>query len=971
MRVFSLLLIPMMVARLFAGIPEVLSYQKISSPHHEVPNPVAGWNVYDGQLLFTNRYLVVYEPQIPDSHGIVQSWGYIEVFDRLTFTKSGEIHPNESTANNRWGTSLAIGGDYIAVGSSGTEKKTGVDVYDLKTCRPSYHLNPPKGSSGNGYGSLLKVIGSRLLVLATDSVSIYDLTTGKRQGIQPLTSWYSGKSASKRFVMYAEQPDEWGYGKATQVLDLLKPKNPLWIQDLSFLDPDSSSMEVKCFDKRLFLVEPKTGYVKIHGYDLETRTRLFTRRDHQDDGYGSAAWKDRLFVPDPYSSPNGRVVVRDFKTGKITSVITPKLKSKDQRFGSRIACIRNTLFISSDKAWYAYDPQTLKQLYRADDQGWNLDHAEPVPTTGSDRIGFVFNFGKYDGFLFNSYYYNPQVMLLDPGSGQFTHRLNLEDAIIMSGFSPPTEFGRSLYAAGQDSVAVERPGTGGDYKIFSLSPSAGVIQQKPVASLLYPSTLGYGFEIRKAGTDTPLQTIPFGSGKTTDADIPYSDFTSGTRYELIRSQQFRLKDDYDILSENLTTLPGGEATNIKVFGNLAVVSVPQYSSPRTSSGAVFVLDMTQNKIVRTIQSPDPQFNEQFGSTMDLDNNRVAVGSKTGTYVYNIETGEMLGKFPAASKAVISGNFLVRSYYDNEYVGSAWVYYWRVTVYDLSTGKPLYTGPKISKYDATSIKAGSTRMLLGPDVYDLATGQYQFTLSSPNPETDDNFPSAIAADGEIAAVAASGQGTAYLFDLTNGQYLRSCHIHDRPQGFTNYYVKDGGLSLDATTGTLCWLVPDTTATTAQGVHLFDIPTGQEIAKIVSPTHEETAWEFPSGTTTTTIESTYYMTAIVSLDGNHVVFSQKNQNGEISLGSLDATALREIPLVREIVPLAPNAYLEISVETRRDTTYQIYAGPSAAQASDTGISFKGTGDTVIRRIPFPPNARSWVATVQLGWANTGAN
>lgn len=970
MKFLRMLLVLMMFSQLQGGVPEALAYQTIPSPYHEVTGPIVGASVYEGQLHFTDRLLVVYEPQILDWQGNVQSWGYLEVFDRLTFVKLGEIHPNKTSANKRWGTSLAVEGDYLAVGCSGTDKTPGVDVFSLKTFRRLYHLNSP-GSSTIGYGGALDMVGKRLLVHWMGGVSIHDLPTGKLLGTVPLSVSCIENSRSLRFVMYSDAADESGHSEPCQIVDLRRPTESLRIRDLPFLDPNRSSLDVKRAGKHLCLIEHKNGSASIHGYDLVDRKRLFTVNTKDVSGNSVTVWKDRLFISDAFS--NDGVIVRDLNTGKVTGNIALGTESKDQWFGYRIACVRDKLFVSSDRAWYAYDPSTLKLLFRADDQGWDLSLAEPVPVKGTDLIGFVFNLNNYSGFLINSYYYNPQVMLLDVRRRRFTHRLNLEDAIIIGGFNPPLNFGRSLYAAGPASVAVERPGFGGDYKVYSLSPSAGGIHQARIASVSYDSTLGYGFEVRRVGSTDPMESVAIGSGKTVVLDVPYAEFVSGADYELVRNQRFRVKDDYDVPWEDLKTLLGGNAEDVAIHGELAVVSVPEHDSPKTAAGAVFVLNLAKKKIVRMIKEPNAGINHRFGSSIDLDGERLAVGSTTGVYVYNIETGTLLASFPAAVTVALSGNILIRGYNEGTYANGSWTYNGKATAYDLTTGKSLYTVPTgyMSRfsYDTTRIALGATRMLLGLNVHDLATGVFQFKLSSPNPQTDDNFSSSIAVDGDVAAVGASGQGAAYLFDLTTGQSFRTCQIQDRPEGFTNYYISGGGLNLNVAAGLLAWVVPDQTSSVTSGIHLFDISTGEEIVKIISPTEEVATIPYPPGSPSIPRGLNIHTLAnAVALDGNRLIFLQ---DGGTSLGSDDVSETRETPLVREIVSLSAAEYLEVAVETRRDTTYQLFAGHSPAQMSDTGIVFQGTGGTVVRRVPIPSNTGSWIASVRLKWANLGNN
>ncbi|RYD42715.1 MAG: hypothetical protein EOP85_10915, partial [Verrucomicrobiaceae bacterium] len=82
-----------------------------------------------------------------------------------------------------------------------------------------------------------------------------------------------------------------------------------------------------------------------------------------------------------------------------------------------------------------------------------------MPVAGSSKIGFVFNNGKHPGPLLNSFYYNPQVMVFDPELRRFTHRLALDDGIVMGGgASVPVKFGRTLHAGKANNVIADQAG---------------------------------------------------------------------------------------------------------------------------------------------------------------------------------------------------------------------------------------------------------------------------------------------------------------------------------------------------------------------------------------------------------------------------------------------------------------------------------------------------------------------------------
>ncbi|WP_236619925.1 FG-GAP repeat protein [Micavibrio aeruginosavorus] len=228
----------------------------------------------------------------------------------------------------------------------------------------------------------------------------------------------------------------------------------------------------------------------------------------------------------------------------------------------------------------------------------------------------------------------------------------------------------------------------------------------------------------------------------------------------------------------VSTLNNPSATSTDNFGwtaglsgNLAAIGAPNDESDGgagvANAGRAYVFNATTGALVSTLNNPAPHTNDQFGYSIAIDGNLVAVGTPNdaadGTsgvlsgraYVFNATTGALVSSlnnpYPNAtdyfSNAIaISGNRVV--------VGAPW-----------------------DESDGTTGTSSAGRAY----VFNATTGALISTINNPTPHANDYFGVSVSISGNIVAVGApydesngttgtADAGRVYLFSADTGALI---------------------------------------------------------------------------------------------------------------------------------------------------------------------------------------------------------
>jgi hypothetical protein len=205
---------------------------------------------------------------------------------------------------------------------------------------------------------------------------------------------------------------------------------------------------------------------------------------------------------------------------------------------------------------------------------------------------------------------------------------------------------------------------------------------------------------------------------------------------------------------------GNFGWSISVSGKIAVIGAPYESSNGVlESGRAYVFDIESGAQIRTLSSPNPQYDGQFGDSVALTANFVIVGAPTEnasgqqyaghSYVFSATTGALIKTLTSANpqydgvfgrSVAISGDTIVVGAYGES-----------------AKGQP---------------DAGHAYIFLA------ATGKLIKTLTSPHPQTYQEFGFSVAASSKIVVVGApsagggSGPADAYLFNAATGALINT-------------------------------------------------------------------------------------------------------------------------------------------------------------------------------------------------------
>ena len=286
-------------------------------------------------------------------------------------------------------------------------------------------------------------------------------------------------------------------------------------------------------------------------------------------------------------------------------------------------------------------------------------------------------------------------------------------------------------------------------------------------------------------------------------------FNSGTVYVFLASTGDLL---YTITNPNAYSDTSGDSfgTEVAVSDSYIIASATNEDPSGGSSGAVYIFDVTNGNLLRTIVNATGAASERFGSSIAITDNYAVIGTgfadKGEVYIHNPSTGTLLrtlvnpNEYGTSSNdnfgnsVAVNGDFVVvGANQEDDANGSASgaAYVFNVTTGDLlytltnpntySTSANDYFGEAVALNDnyvivsapyedeATGIESGVVY------VFDIATGNLLYTFNNPNeygtPENDQIGRSLAISSNNYVIVGASQEdnaggtssGVAYIFN----------------------------------------------------------------------------------------------------------------------------------------------------------------------------------------------------------------
>ena len=212
------------------------------------------------------------------------------------------------------------------------------------------------------------------------------------------------------------------------------------------------------------------------------------------------------------------------------------------------------------------------------------------------------------------------------------------------------------------------------------------------------------------------------------------------------------------------------AFSMAAFGNVVVVGAVVDDTGATNAGAAYLFDLTSGQLLRTLNNPTPTLQDDFGYSVAISGDLVAVGAPFhdeagivdagAVYVFDIRTGALLRTLLEPTR-VLEDNFGLSIAMSGN---------------NLLVGAPSHDRP------GAPVPGGAAYL------FDARTGLLLNTFKKASPVAGDNFGYSVAISETQALVgarlddtSAANAGAAYLFDVA-GSGVPTTILNPAPIGW---------------------------------------------------------------------------------------------------------------------------------------------------------------------------------------------
>jgi esterase/lipase superfamily enzyme len=300
--------------------------------------------------------------------------------------------------------------------------------------------------------------------------------------------------------------------------------------------------------------------------------------------------------------------------------------------------------------------------------------------------------------------------------------------------------------------------------------------------------------------------------------------------------------------------------SVALDGNIALVGSPL---PTSSAGSAYLFNTSTGAQLFKLTASDAAAGDNFGNAVALSGNLALIGSHLdddnfsnsgSAYLFNAATGAQIAKLkpndPAASdnfgfSVALSGNLaLIGSHLDDDKginSGSAYLF-------NTSTGAQLFKltasdGAASDQFGRAVALSGNLALIGSPYdddkgsnsggayLFDTTTGAQLLKLLPTDGAANYQFGNSVAISGNLALVGSplsdfGAPGSAYLFDATTGAQLFKFTADDYADG-DNFGIS---VALSGDIAIIGSYLDDDNGANSGSAYLFDVTTGEQIAKI---------------------------------------------------------------------------------------------------------------------------------------------
>lgn len=316
---------------------------------------------------------------------------------------------------------------------------------------------------------------------------------------------------------------------------------------------------------------------------------------------------------------------------------------------------------------------------------------------------------------------------------------------------------------------------------------------------------------------------------------------------------------------NDTTTGDNFGFSVALSGNTGIVGSWQDKDLGSGSGSAYLFDLSTKTQTTKLTRSGGSTNDYFGAAVGIDGNLAVVGAwgssdfdfRSGAaFVYDVSSGAEVALQPEdpaqgdnfGISVGISGDVaIVGSRNDDDYgSGSGSAY-----LFNANTGQQL---AKLVPTDSAEGDAFGTSVSISGDVavvgalfhgdnhgaayvFDVESGQQMYKLTPDDAAPGQLFGSKVAVSGNIAVVAAhrdgeagTSAGAAYVFDITTGQQIAKLMGNDtEANDFFGFSVGiDGNVVIVG--------AAEEGGERQGAAYFFDANTGNQLAKVLDPERE---------------------------------------------------------------------------------------------------------------------------------------
>ena len=323
-------------------------------------------------------------------------------------------------------------------------------------------------------------------------------------------------------------------------------------------------------------------------------------------------------------------------------------------------------------------------------------------------------------------------------------------------------------------------------------------------------------------------------------------------------------EDLKLLADGVQS--GNFGRSVAISGDTALIGARDDDNG-LYAGAAYVFDLTTGQQVAKLLAEDGEEFDHFGDAVAISGDTALIGAERdddngfqagAAYVFDVTTGLQTAKLLASdgvaidtfgdSVAISGDTALIGAPFNDDKGTSAGAAY----VFDLTTGQQTAKllasdGEENDRFGRSVAISGDTALIgayLDGDngleagaayVFDVTTGQQVAKLLASDGTASDNFGNSVAISGHTAVIGAprdddlgSNSGAAYVFDLTTGQQIAKLLAEDGEGG--DYFGKSVAISGDTV---LIGARGDSdSAVKAGAAYVFDLTTGQQVAKLLA-------------------------------------------------------------------------------------------------------------------------------------------